>query len=191
MKQQTRYRLAFIIFIMLLLYKLYGISHFFWIWISQDAYQAWNSLGHWEVSVFWFITRIVCVVITLIPLVTLTISAFKQKTNQRHKRLYAWFYVIGILVPWFGATKWAELRCPINPVFFNYFIIQGFPVICVLLFLFALYKLMQTKSEKGKEDALEADNKKIGYYENLLERKVITKDEFEDMKGKIKNGGLR
>lgn len=63
-------------------------------------------------------------------------------------------------------------------------------VIFVALFAFALFKLMQTESEKKVAVAVEADNDKIKYYKGLLDQGVISADEFEDMKSKIKKGEL-
>lgn len=99
MNQKTRYKIAGVIFAALLIYKLYGIGRFWILWFTEDPYQAWIMTGHRGTSAFWFGASVVCVILTLIPLIMLTISAFKEKTNQKSKVRHMICYAIGVLVP--------------------------------------------------------------------------------------------
>lgn len=190
MNQKTRYKIAGVIFAALLIYKLYGIGRFWILCFTEDPYQAWIMTGHRGTSAFWFGASVVCVILTLIPLIMLTISAFKEKTNQKSKVRHMICYAIGVLVPWAMSLSPAVFNYIVGPYALRIIWGQFRPVIFVALFAFALFKLMQTESEKKVAVAVEADNDKIKYYKGLLDQGVISADEFEDMKSKIKKGEL-
>ena len=99
-------------------------------------------------------------------------------------------YAIGVLVPWATSLSPAVFNYIVGPYALRIIWGQFRPVIFVALFAFALFKLMQTESEKKVAVAVEADNDKIKYYKELLDQGVISADEFEDMKSKIKKGEL-
>lgn len=195
MDKKARYKLAGIIFAALLVIRLYSLGKFFWIWITKDAYQAWLSLGVTRLPAIWFVARIACVVCVLYPLIALTISAFHEKTDQKKKKLCAWLYCIGMLLPWaqsfsaflrYGMVfKTSHLR-----VFFRVLFQQCKPVVFVLLFLFALYKLMQTESEGKAAAAVGKTEEKVKYYRDLMNQGVITEEEFHAMEEKIRRGEL-
>lgn len=196
MDKKARYKLAGIVFAALLVIRLYSLGKFFWIWITKDAYQAWLSLGVRELSVFWFVARIACVVCVLYPLIALTISAFHEKTNQKKKKLYAWLYCVGMLLPWAQSLS-SSLRflgmvfkTSHLIVFFRVLFQQCKPVVFVLLFLFALYKLMQTESEGKAAAAVGKTEEKVKYYRDLMNQGVITEEEFRTMEEKIRRGEL-
>ena len=56
----------------------------------------------------------------------------------------------------------------------------------------SVHELLVGINEEDKKVAVavEADNDKIKYYKGLLDQGVISADEFEDMKSKIKKGEL-
>ena len=147
-------------------------------------------------SVFWFVARIACVVCVLYPLIALTISAFHEKTNQKKKKLYAWLYCIGMLLPWaqslssFLRYRGVVFKISRLPVFFRMLFRQCRPLLFVLLFLFALYKLMQTESEDKAAAAVGKTEEKVGYYRDLMNQGVITEEEFRTMEEKIRREGL-
>ena len=188
--QKTRYKIAGVIFAALLLYKLYGIGRFWFLWFTEDPYQAWVMIGHYGTSVFWFVTSFVCVVLSLVPLIILTRSAFKEKTNQKSKVRYMVCYAIGVLVPWASTFNRSVYALKYGSGAFRVIFAQFKPVIFVALFAFALFKLMQTEAENKVAVAVEINNEQINYYKDLLDQGVISADEFDDMKSKIQKGDL-
>ena len=196
MDKKARYKFAGIIFAALLVYQLYSLGRFFWTWITKNAYLAWLSLGVGRLSAFWFVVRIACVVCVLYPLIALTIGAFREKTNQKKKKLYAWLYSVGMLVPWaqtissFYILRGGLFRISFFRQFLLMLIRQYKPLICVLLYLFALFKLMQTENEGKAAVAVENTNQKVEYYRDLLNQGVITEEEFHAMEDKIRRGEL-
>ena len=134
MNQKTRYKIAGVIFAALLIYKLYGIGRFWILWFTEDPYQAWIMTGHRGTSAFWFGASVVCVILTLIPLIMLTISAFKEKTNQKSKVRHMICYAIGVLVPWAMSLSPAVFNYIVGPYALRIIWGQFRPVIFVALF---------------------------------------------------------
>lgn len=90
---------------------------------------------------------------------------------------------IGVLVPWAMSLSPAVFNYIVGPYALRIIWGQFRPVIFVALFAFALFKLMQTESEKKVAVAVEADNDKIKYYKGLgIECEPIRVDDYTGKK---------
>ena len=110
--------------------------------------------------------------------------------SQRKPEPFKWVYEIDTIFNDSTSLSPAVFNYIVGPYALRIIWGQFRPVIFVALFAFALFKLMQTESEKKVAVAVEADNEKIKYYKGLLDQGVISAEEFEDMKSKIKKGEL-
>ena len=199
MNQKTRYKMAGIIFAALLVYKLYEVGEFVFIWQKTRLFNAWLWItGQWDNPLRRFTTLsanvvLVCIILALIPLVILTINAFKENTNPKSKVIHLVCYAVGVFGLWvqgFEPKRVSYAISHISSYAMRYLSRQFLPVISVVLFIFALFVLMQTASEKKETAIAETDNIKINYYKGLLDQGVISEDEFKEMKAKIKKGEL-
>lgn len=190
MNQKTRYTFAGLIFIGLLLHRLYGIGQFVLIWIRHSPYTAWSTTGHRQLSSFWLCVHAACVVLTIYPLIYLIKDSFKGITNQKNKVKYTCFYAVGVLVPWAVKFRLNSLDYLFSRYALSVIRYSFLPVIFVVIFGIAVFALMQTEKEQKMASIVTADNNKLKHYKDMLDQGIISKNEFEEMKKKIESGKL-
>ena len=160
--KKSNYSAAALIFGLLLLYRLYGAVGL----LRSFVYQAPVSL----------MSNIAGLLLCVIPLAILLNNALKHKVNPKTKTTLAAMYILGIILPWVPSLMHIGLP-PITALVI--------PIVCIVLFCVALFKLMGGAEEKTEDAVDAAGQERIAYYKDLLDSGVITKEEYEQMKKNI------
>lgn len=181
MEEKNRYLTGGVIFAALLLYRLYGLVRFVMIWATQNIYDAWVLTVSPRFSETLFIVHMICLALALIALIVMTRKSFrKNPPEKKAKSMFIFFYGFGILLP--CVIRNAAVRVAPSGMIL--------PILCVVLFAIAAWRVLPTKGEKQAEKPSEAEERKKRYYQDLYEQGVISPEEFQAMQEKIRNGQM-